>query len=134
MLAMGHVDATKVVLVSQQVPAPPDSDGPAGSSDVRIVVDRPEYLEIQVQAPSAGFLYLADQYAPGWEAVVNGAGTEILRANGTFRAVAVPAGPSTVEFTYRPRSVQAGGALSLATILSVGGVLFVRRVRNRRGG
>ncbi len=58
---------------------------------------------------------------------MNGAPAEILRANHTFRLVAVPAGHSQVVFRYRPRSLWIGGLISLVTALVV--VLFCWRDR-----
>jgi uncharacterized membrane protein YfhO len=45
---------------------------------------------------------LADAWAPGWRAEVDGARVECLRVGGYFRGVAVPAGAREVVFTYRP--------------------------------
>ena len=76
-------------------------------------------MAIDVDASAPGFLFLADQYAPGWTATVDGAPAEILRANYAFRLVAVPAGRSEVVFRYRPRSLWIGGLISLVTALGV---------------
>jgi uncharacterized membrane protein YfhO len=46
----------------------------------------------------------------------------LLRADGFFRAVAVPAGAHRVEFRYRPISFLAGSAVSILALLAT---LFV---------
>jgi uncharacterized membrane protein YfhO len=46
---------------------------------------------------------------------------ELLRADGYFRAVALPAGSHRVVFRYRPLSFYAGAAISLAAL----GVILV---------
>jgi uncharacterized membrane protein YfhO len=59
-------------------------------------------VAIEVEAPAAGWVVLADPWHPWWFAEVDGRPAPILRANVLFRAVAVPAGRSIVRFTFRP--------------------------------
>ena len=118
-LAHGAVDPRRQVLLESP---PADGflgrDGPA-SGEVRMVSDRSEVVTIEVQAPTDGFLVLTDQDYPGWSATVNGTRVPIHRANYAFRAVRVPAGASTVVFSYRPWSVRLGAALSVVSLLAV---------------
>jgi len=128
-LATGGLDPLAVALVTD----PPASgflggDGTA-SGTVTMLTDRPEHVVVQVDATAPGFLYLADQYASGWHATVNGAAAEILPANRAFRVVEVPAGRSEVVFRYRPRSVYVGAVLSA---LSIGGLVALLVVNRRR--
>src|SRR5262249_43295843 len=80
-LAAGDPDPRRVALVS----AAPRSgflgsdDGAVGSAE--FVLDRPEHVVVRVHASAPGFLFLADQYFPGWTAHVNGTKQEILRAD-----------------------------------------------------
>jgi hypothetical protein len=96
-----------------------ERDGPPGG-EAEFLRDAPEDVVIRVVAPRHGFLFLADQFFPGWQASVNGRRVEIRRANYLFRLVEVPAGESTVEFRYVPASLRLGLA---TTVLSVGGLL-----------
>ena len=120
MLAGGTVDPRRVALVGVRgAPASPaEGDDAAGTAS--IVRDDPQTVAVDVEADAPGFLFLADQYAPEWTATVNGSPAEILRANHTFRLVAVPAGHSQVAFRYRPRSLWIGGIVSLLTALALG--------------
>ncbi len=68
-----------------------------------------------VRTPQAGWLVMADAYAPGWTATVNGHVATLLRVDYTLRAVAIPAGRSHVALTYRPPGFDAGLAVSVAT-------------------
>jgi hypothetical protein len=91
-------DPRKVALVET-----PPADGfvgtaAGGTGRVEIVSDRSEEVVIDSRASSPGFLFLSDQFYPGWEASVDGAPTPILRANYAFRAVRVPAGDARIVF------------------------------------
>ena len=99
-------------------------------ADARFVVDEPEHVVLAVDAPQRGFVFLADQYFPGWSATVNGRPVPILAANHAFRLVEVPGGAATVEFRYRPRRVWLGALLSGATTIG----LLAWAVRRRRSG
>jgi hypothetical protein len=107
-----------------------------GASDVTVVADGGETLSLHVLAPADGYLVVTDQYYPGWEAMVNGKPTPILRANAAFRAVRVPRGVSMVTFVYRPASLRIGAWISavswaLVLLYAIGATL--RRLRRRRG-
>jgi hypothetical protein len=106
--------------------------GDVNAATVTFVRDDAEDVVLAVDAPQRGFLVLADQYAPGWYATVNGVSTPIMRADYAFRLVEVPAGRSTVTFRYRPLSVFAGAAVSAVTLVA-GVVMFVVGRRGRGG-
>ena len=95
-------------------------------------------LSLRVDAPRAGYVVFADTFYPGWEASVNGRPAPVLRANQSFKAVRVDAGPSEVVFAFRPRSLRWGAIVTLLTLLLGGGVLVVggwrRRLAHGRAG
>jgi hypothetical protein len=70
-------------------------------------------ITITVEARAGGWLVLTDAWYPGWQATLDGESVPLLRANGAFRAVRVPEGRHSVAFTYRPRCIKWGAALSL---------------------
>ena len=76
---------------------------------------------------------ILDAWAPGWTATVDGRGVPLVRADGAFRAVAVPAGRHTIESRYLPASVVWGGGLAAALVLTALGVLARSGLR-RAGG
>ena len=62
---------------------------------------------------------MADAWAPGWTARVDGHdGLAVQRANVAFRAVPLGTGRHVVELRYRPWSVPTGLALSGASIVA----------------
>ena len=76
-----------------------------GSGSASFVLDKPNKIVIDVKTDTQGLLFLSDNFYLGWKATVNGKPAKIYRADYTFRAVSVPAGESTVEFTYKPLSL-----------------------------
>jgi Bacterial membrane protein YfhO len=91
----------------------------AAIGSAEITSDEADRVVVRVQAAQPGFLFLADQFFPGWTAEVNGSAAEIVRANVAFRAVEVPSGDSEVVFTYRPLSVRLGALISLLTLATM---------------
>ncbi|MBI2218554.1 MAG: hypothetical protein HYU51_14795 [Candidatus Rokubacteria bacterium] len=86
------------------------------SGAARIVEDEPERVAVQVEAPVAGWLVLADTWFPGWRVTLDGAEARPWRANHAFRAVRVPAGQHVVRFTYAPASVRLGLGATVAAL------------------
>jgi hypothetical protein len=111
----------------------PTGGDPTRAPSARIVRDDPEEVHVLVDAPAGGWLLLADSWAPGWEAWVDGIRTEVLRANGASRAVALPPGTYQVDLRYRPASWTAGRWTTFAgLVLLVLAVLRDRRRSRRR--
>jgi hypothetical protein len=120
-IASGRVDLTREVLLDRR----PDPDPGPGESHpmllARLAEDLPERVVAEVTASSAGILVLTDLAYPGWVAEEDGRRLPLLRADGYFRAVALPAGTHRVEFRYRPLSWTIGVALSaIAAVVLVG--------------
>ena len=128
-----HIDETAlgktVVLEPTRDAAPTSLDG-AGSSDVTWIGHDPDEVVLSTDAPTEGYLMLADVYDPGWRATVDGAASPIFPADVGFRAVRVGAGRHVVRFVYRPASMWAGvGILVLASVLTGLGLRWSRRAR-----
>jgi hypothetical protein len=99
---------------------------------VRIIEHRANDVIIDVDAPEACYLVLADSFFPGWTARVNGEPAEIFPAYHSFRGVVVPAGESTVEFRYRPASFRFGLIVSFVS-LGVGVAVIAVMLLKRQG-
>ncbi len=80
----------------------------------------------EVDAPSGGFLRVGARWDPGWSATIDGRRAPVLRADGVFRGVTVPAGHHLVRFSYRNademwgRSVAGVGLLVLVGLVLPG--------------
>ena len=101
-----------------------------GEGTAEILEDSPERVRLRVETPAPGFLVLSDAYDPGWRARLDGAPVQVTRADGLFRAVAVPAGRHEVVMVYAPPSVRRGLMVSL---LAVAGTIVWGGVALRRG-
>ena len=110
----GRFDPSKTVLLEVPPPAVTSSpDTTIAAPDARIVSYEPDRVVVEAQLPRSGFLLLLDNFYPGWRAFAAGRELPILRADYTFRAVALPAGATTVEFVYQPTSFRAGLIIAL---------------------
>lgn len=78
-----------------------------------------------------GVLVLRDSFASGWEARLDGRPVSVLRANGHYRAIAVPPGDHEVFWHYAPPRFRIGSVVSAASLLCVLGLWAAAR-RTRR--
>jgi hypothetical protein len=88
-------------------------------------------LEMEVDNPAEGYLFLSDPFYPGWRAAVDGQHTPVLRANYAFRAVAVPPGTHTVAMSFQPTSWYTGLIITALTVVVLV-ILFVGMIWRRR--
>ena len=121
-------------VVLEEMPAgwtePPEI--PASEAAVQIVDYEPNRVRLEVETPAAGLLVLADTYAPGWKALLDGVPTPVYVADHAFRAVVAPAGAHQIEFVYEPLSFRVGAATSLLTIVALVLVPIGSRIRRTR--
>jgi hypothetical protein len=101
---------------------------PAAASAARITRYQSQDVSIEADTSTPALLVLNDTNYPGWRAYLNGEPVEMLTANFLFRGVVVPAGRSTVEFKYQPRTFRIGSGVSFAAF----GVLAFLVLRERR--
>ena len=127
----GGGDWAKGVVLDRE-PSPRPSPGDRRAFVVAsITQDQAERVVAEVTSDATGLLVLTDLYYPGWTVAVDGNRAELLRADGYFRAVAVPAGTHRVVFRFRPVSFYAGAAVSLAALLLLGGLWLSGEPVNR---
>ncbi len=98
---------------------------------------RPERLVIRVDTDRNAVLVLADSFAPGWRARLDGEDVSILRVEPGFRAVLLGPGRHELLFAYQPWGWTWGARLGLAglvILVLVGIRSFVARTSVRRRG
>jgi hypothetical protein len=98
----------------------------------RVEWDRGEQVRVDVDAPDAGVLVLADTDYPGWRAEMDGRPLALERQAGLLRAVRVPAGHHAVLFIYDPNSVKVGYAISLISLAALILLCLLTARRSRR--
>ncbi len=131
-IASGQVDLTREVLLDRRPVPDPGPGDPHPMLIARLAEDAPERVVAEVTASYGGLLVLADLAYPGWIAEEGGRRLPILRADGFFRAVALPAGTHRVVFRYRPRSFAIGLALSALAVLVLAGAWYAGEPVGRR--
>jgi len=85
-------------------------------------------ITIRTDADTDGFVFLPDNYDPGWQAFVDGKRGSVLRADYSFKAVFVPKGTHVVIFKYLPLSVMIGSVVSICGFIVLGIMCF--RIRD----
>ncbi|MCU0606945.1 MAG: YfhO family protein [Candidatus Edwardsbacteria bacterium] len=126
-------DPAKTVILEQAPSGFAPHSQAAGSAEV--VRYTPNEVSVSVNAGAPALLVLSDNHFPAWKAFVDNVPAECLRADYTFRAVAVPAGAHTVEFRYHSGVYRTGKIISLvALLLTLMGIaaLAAREIVNRK--
>jgi uncharacterized membrane protein YfhO len=106
--------------------------GPPDAADgATIVTDTPDRVAVAPRAQRPGALVLADTFAAGWVADVDGTAATIVPAYDALRGVAIPAGEHRITFTYRsePTLIGIGLALMAAVIFAAWAVGWSRLSR-----
>jgi hypothetical protein len=91
--------------------------GPSFRGSARIVARTFRSVAIDVEASDVGYVVVVETMVPGWRARVDGAPAPVLHANGTFRAVRVPAGAHRIEMDYFPVGVVWGCGITAGALL-----------------
>jgi hypothetical protein len=88
-------------------------------------------VAVGVRTASNKLLILTDVYYDAWQVQVDGKPAELLRSYGAFRAVAVPAGSSTVIFRYESERYATGRLVTWLTSLYIVAIIAVHETRRR---
>lgn len=110
---------------------------PSGS-EVQVASYAPGRISLKLSEPATAgnALVVSENYFPGWTATVNGAPAAVGRADYSLIGVALPAGATQVELSFRDPAYGPGKRLTWAAILAallLAGVGFVMDRRTRHG-
>lgn len=128
--AIAEPDADEIILESD--PGFTRQKNTPADPEVKLISFGLNSVVLSVNAPRPGLVYASESYLDGWTATVNGRATAILPANYAFRAVTVPAGPSTVAFSYWPPGLTVGLLVSCAALAIACTLLAAARRERRR--
>lgn len=70
------------------------------SKKVQVIASDVNSVKLKMELFTKKFLVFNDGYYPGWKAYINGAETQLYRANIAFKGIWVPAGQQVVEFRF----------------------------------
>ena len=82
-----------------------DSKKQDGESIVKLTSYAPNRLTYDVSTTKGGVIVFAENYYPGWTALVDGKEVEIGRVNYVLRAISVTAGRHKAELSFFPKTV-----------------------------
>jgi hypothetical protein len=131
-IADPRFDVATTVLLEEEpgFPARTDLATPPGRIDDYTYDGNRIRVEVETERPC--LLVHAENWFPYWHAYRDGVELPILRANGTLRAIPLPAGRSEVRLEFRSEPYRIGRALSGCTVgLSVL-ALGLAGIRRRR--
>ena len=119
---------------------PPLTIPPAsiGVDSTWIVTHALDSIVVGVHCTSNRLLVLTENYYDSWHVFVDGRPAELLRAYGSFRSVAVPAGAWEVKFIYKSERYATGkfisGITSIYLLLVFGYGFWNNRAAQRKKG
>jgi hypothetical protein len=91
----------------------------------------PGYIKVAANADSPTLLVVSQAYHWNWVALVNSREVKPVVVNGALLGVPIPAGPSAIEFSYRPLDLYVGAAISALTIVIMLAALIISQ-RSKR--
>ncbi len=100
--------------------------GGGDTGDIKNINYSSNKISLITNSSNNSLLIIPDNYYPGWIAKINGKESEIIRANYTFRAIAIPAGKNNIEIIYAPLSFKVGALISFASISTAILILIIK--------
>lgn len=103
---------------------------PADSaSTIHLAAYDSDFITYNVDAKKDELAVFSEVYYPhGWKITIDGQPAQMLRANYTLRALAIPAGQHTVEFRFEPSSIKITDTIAyiamLIMLLTAGWIIY----------
>lgn len=93
------------------------AEGATGS--VAMMDYRANRIAIKCALKTPGRVLLRDLLYPGWVVTVDGRVATVDQDAAPFRGVTLDEGPHSIVWTYQPKSLWIGGAISLSTLIAI---------------
>lgn len=90
-------------------------------------------VALAAPAPAGSFLFVSENWHPGWSATVDGRPATVLRAQHTLMGIPLDAGARNIELTFRDAKYPLGRGITLVTFLVLVGVAAQGWWVRRRG-
>jgi hypothetical protein len=120
--ALNAVDLNQVAVIDRQF-APLAGNlnpGTAPDAQIELTAYSPKSIDYSVKTSQPGTVVFSEIYYPyGWKATIDGQKADYFRADYLLRAMNVPAGEHTINFTFDPDSVRLGNILSVIFIILI---------------
>ena len=121
-----------VALVCQPMDGFEEKIAPLQANGARSIQMEGNRVTLKYECDGDALACLSIPFDGGWSARVDGEPAEIVPANVAFMGVKLSKGAHTVEFSYMPRGLKLGAAISLVTLLVLVGVGVAQALRRRR--
>lgn len=112
----GKENLAEVVLLEED----PDiilPDSAIKSDSAWIISHQPDSVIVGINSVENNILILTDNYYDAWNAYIDDKPAKIMRAYGSFRAVAIPAGTEKVSFRYESKRYKTAKMLTWTAIV-----------------
>lgn len=86
------------------------------TSKIQLKEFTPKYLKYESESTTENLGVFSEIYYPeGWSATIDGKEAEIIRVNYVLRALTIPAGKHSIEFTFAPKPYMIGNKITMAS-------------------
>jgi hypothetical protein len=109
----------------------PPANARPGLSTAALVREEPTQLELAIEPPAPGLLVVSEPWTPRWRVTLDGKSVEPARVDYALVGLPVPAGRHVVVFTYVDQPLRVGGAISVAAVAVLVGLVIAARRRRR---
>jgi hypothetical protein len=124
--SLGRLDPAESTMVEEPVSAQFDP-----SAILEVSGQGSDWLSFRYRSATPNLVRIAIAYYPGWHAVLNGTELPLVRADGAFIGVLVPAGEGEVRVSYAPRLFWPGAAMSATALLLTAATIRTKSTRTR---
>ena len=107
---------TRLVAVVDQSKMKLQSTSTDSTGTIQFLEKKPYWQKYESQSSKNALAVFSEIYYPeGWTATIDGAEVPIVRVNYVLRALEVPAGSHTIEFTFRPKPYVIGNKVTMVS-------------------